>query len=112
MAVDRRRCGRRLRREHSVARLVVVAVFFAVTFALGIVGFAWVNWSDATVPITTNPGPNPTRRAIGSLMLFAIVMSPLLLARALEREEEAVAVAPPQRRLANTTGGASASGTI
>jgi hypothetical protein len=84
------------------------AVLFAVTFTLGIVGFAWVNWSDAHVVITTNPGLNPTRRAVGSLVLLSIAMSPLLLAGALRREASAPA---GQRRLANTTGNASASAT-
>jgi hypothetical protein len=59
------------------------AIFFLVTFALGTVGWAWVNWTDPTLPISTNPGLNPTDRAVGSLVLLSVVCGPVLVSQLL-----------------------------
>jgi hypothetical protein len=48
--------------------------------ATAIVGFAWATWSTG-IPITENPGLNPTPRADGSLALFSLAIAPVLVAR-------------------------------
>ncbi len=60
------------------------AVFFLVAFGLGFLGWAWENWANwPIVPITTNPGLNPTNRTVGSLVVLAIVCAPVLIGRLL-----------------------------
>ena len=61
------------------------ALFFLVTFGLGIVAWAWVNWSDPAVVITTNAALNPTNRAVGSLVLLSAVAGPVIIGRILGR---------------------------
>lgn len=56
-----------------------LAVFFLVTGVLATVGWAWVNWSDPSLVLSTADSQNPTDRAVGSLALFSLVMAPLLL---------------------------------
>ncbi len=60
-----------------------VAVYFLVGACLSIVGWAWVNWSDPTLPLSTRDAVNPTDRAVGSVALLSLVMTPLMLARIL-----------------------------
>jgi hypothetical protein len=55
------------------------AVFYLVTGCLGVVAWAWVNWTDPTLVLTTNDAQNPTDRAVGSLALLSVVTAPLLL---------------------------------
>jgi hypothetical protein len=59
------------------------AAFFLSTLLLGIIAWAWVNWSDPSLPITTDAALNPTDRAVGSLALLSIVASPVLVAQLL-----------------------------
>lgn len=56
------------------------AVFFLVTAGLGVVGWAWVNWSDPSLPISADDALNPTDRAVGSVALLSLALTPLLLA--------------------------------
>ena len=70
------------------------AVFFLVTFGLGIVAWAWVNWTDPALPISTNPALNPTDRAVGSLVLLSVVCGPVLVGQLLGRRERRTAGAP------------------
>jgi hypothetical protein len=63
------------------------AVFFAAALVLGGLGWAWINWSDPTVPISTDPALNPTGRAVGSLVLLAVVSAPMLIGRLLGERE-------------------------
>jgi hypothetical protein len=67
------------------------AVFFIVLFALGVVAWAWVNWSDPTLPITTNRSVNPTYRSVGSLVLLSVVVAPILIGRLFEAGHERLA---------------------
>jgi hypothetical protein len=84
-----------------------VIVLFLVTLGLGIVGFAWVNWSDPTLTLTTEGALNPTSRAVGALVLLSIAMAPLLLTQA-SREAES---SPEDQRRLKTIGSASTSAT-
>jgi hypothetical protein len=70
------------------------AVFFLVTFVLVFVGWAWVNWSDPTVVISTRPGLNPTTRTVGSLVLLSIVCAPVLIGGLLAQRSERTAAVP------------------
>jgi hypothetical protein len=56
-----------------------VAVFYLVTMCAGVVGWAWVNWAERMV-LTPSDSLNPTDRAVGSLALLSVMMTPLLLA--------------------------------
>jgi hypothetical protein len=88
------------------------ATFFLVAFALGFVGWAWENWANwPVVPITTDPGLNPTSRTVGSLVVLAIVAAPVLIGRLVGEGALSGAIAGYARARANTTGSASASAT-
>lgn len=54
-------------------------VLYLVVCALAIVGFAWVIWSDPSLPISTKPSLTPIPRAVGAIALLSIVIAPLLL---------------------------------
>jgi hypothetical protein len=54
-------------------------VLYLVTAAFAIVGFAWVIWSDPTLPITTKPSLTPIPRAVGAIALLSTVLAPLLI---------------------------------
>jgi hypothetical protein len=69
------------------------AVFFLITFALGVVGWAWVNWSDPTYPLS-DAAINPTRRAVGSLVLLSIVAAPVLIGQLLAQRSREPAAEP------------------
>jgi hypothetical protein len=56
-----------------------LSILYLVTSALAIVGFAWVIWSDPTLPISTVPSQTPIPRAVGAIALLSIVVAPLLI---------------------------------
>lgn len=56
-----------------------MAVLFLATVGLGVVGWAWVNWSDPSLVLTSDDALNPTDRAVGSLALLSLALAPLLL---------------------------------
>jgi hypothetical protein len=58
-------------------------VLYLVTGVLAVVGFAWVVWSDPTIPISTRPALTPVPRAVGAITLLSLVLAPLLIADAL-----------------------------
>jgi hypothetical protein len=58
-------------------------LLYVVTGALAVVGFAWVVWSDPTIPISTKPALTPVPRAVGAITLLSLVLAPLLIADAL-----------------------------
>jgi hypothetical protein len=62
-----------------VSRTREVSILYLVTTALAIVGFAWVIWSDPSLPISTKPSLTPIPRAVGAIALLSIVLAPLLV---------------------------------
>ena len=56
--------------------VVVMFVFFAT------LGFTWATWSFTFLPITKDEATNPIIRLTGSLILFTLAVTPLLLASA------------------------------
>jgi len=61
------------------------AILYLVTMAAGLAGWAWVNWAEK-MPLTPGDALNPTDRALGSLVLLTVVMTPLFLTRVLHPE--------------------------
>jgi hypothetical protein len=53
-------------------------VLYLVASALAIAGFAWVIWSDPSLPISAKPALTPIPRAVGAIALLSIALAPLL----------------------------------
>jgi hypothetical protein len=64
-------------------------VLYLVASALAIVGFAWVIWSDPSLPISTKPALTPIPRAVGAIALLSIALAPLLFDPLLRDGEQA-----------------------
>jgi hypothetical protein len=58
-------------------------VLYLVTTVLTILGFAWVIWSDPSLPISTRQSQTPIPRAVASIVLMSTIFAPLLLQRLL-----------------------------
>lgn len=71
------------------------AVFYLVTLCLGVAGWAWVNWVEKMV-LTPSDALNPTDRALGSLVLLSVVMTPLLLSDLVDSRASPQEIAVPR----------------
>jgi hypothetical protein len=61
------------------------AIIYLTTFALGIVGFMWILWSDPGLPLNTDNSTTPIPRVVGALVLLSAVLAPLLIGPLLDR---------------------------
>jgi hypothetical protein len=62
-----------------VGRRRELPILYLVTAALAIVGFAWIIWSDPSLPISTKQSMTPIPRAVGAIVLLSAVLAPLLV---------------------------------
>ena len=82
----------------ALARAWIIAIYAATFLIASILGFTWVSWSYAALPITQADAQNPIVRLTGTTYLVLAVLTPLLLQRAWsqQRPEHAARVlAPP-----------------
>jgi hypothetical protein len=70
-----------------------LATLYLLTSCLGVVGFTWILWSVPGLPLDTSSA-TPIPRAVASLVLMSIALSPLLLRELLPDESGEPAVAP------------------
>ena len=68
------------------------AVFFLTALLLGVAGWTWENWTwSVALPISSTPALNPTSRTVGSLIVLAVVTTPVVIGKMLaERRPTAV----------------------
>jgi hypothetical protein len=76
------------------------AVLFLLTVLLCVLGFTWITWSDPNIPISTRNSLSPIPRAVGSIVLLAAALGPLLLDPLLRRRPGPAAWAEPRSALA------------
>jgi hypothetical protein len=61
--------------------------YVALVFVFATLGFTWATWSFTFLPITKDEATNPIVRLTGSLILFTLAVTPLLLASAWQGRE-------------------------
>ena len=64
-----------------------LGVLFFGVLGFGFAAMVWIYWAFLRLPLDASD-QSPVPRVIGALVLFAVALPPLLLARALEAEEE------------------------